>query len=72
MTSDFNWHHAVNLTLTFDFFENQICCRARDHDAQNLLVLVIAASEKLVIMVERIFRLRGVMKGGYSCILKRL
>ena len=36
VTSPFNWHHAV--TLTFDLFKGQICCRAGDHNSPNLLV----------------------------------
>ena len=38
VTSPFNWHHAVTLTLTFDLLQGQRCCHARDHNSPNLLV----------------------------------
>ena len=37
VTSPFNWYHAV--TLTFDLLQGQSCCRARDHNSLNLLVV---------------------------------
>ena len=37
VTSPFNWHHVV--TLTFDIFQGQICCRAGEHNPPNLLVI---------------------------------
>ena len=40
VTNPFNWHHAVTLTLTFDLFQGQICCRAGDHNSPNLLVAI--------------------------------
>ena len=39
VTSPFNWHHAVTMTLTFDLLQGQSCCRAGDHNSPNLLVV---------------------------------
>ena len=44
VTSPFNWHQSV--TLTFDLFQGQICCRAGDHNSPILLVLAIFPSVK--------------------------
>ena len=38
VTSPFYWYHAVTLTMTFDQFQGQICCRVGDHKYSNLLV----------------------------------
>ena len=38
VTSPFNRHHAVTLTLTSDLLQGQSCCRVGDHNSPTLLV----------------------------------
>ena len=41
VTSPFNWHHAMTLTLTFGLLQGQSCCRVGDHNSPNLLVYFV-------------------------------
>ena len=41
MTRPFQWYHVVTLTVTFDLLQDQICCRAGDHNSLNLLVFFL-------------------------------
>ena len=47
VTSPFNWHHAVTLTLIFDLLKGQSSCRAGDHSSPNLLVWTLFPREKI-------------------------